>query len=564
MQKRREERRRARSWPTTRLDMVSWNLAGIPAGELDTFVGHVSLHMMWDVMTIQEGFRKQEGLNSGGHELYTAPQLTKGNLRCPAILIHQRWAGQSTYLDGGTRWLAVSLWETATILSIHLPHSGCKISDFQDTLSEVHGFLEKRPKGALLLGMDCNVSLAGVVDRDLIGEAVMERPGRILSVQEKERQALLVEFMEEHSLMACNAWQNTEHPELMCTRQAWSDGQKAQIDFIMASQDWYLQDTWIDQYTHAATDHRPVCAELTKRILCGYKPKFTKKPRSLLNWQPGDNWTEKAKETLKEDGLENWREWTERVRGIAQENRKDTTRRKDPLLLSLMAQFKAFSDTSPEERKFLSKQIWRRKRHLKREAIEQTIQTAAAAGRAPPGPRPSLHVRWDKLLEGKESSPEELLSDYFTKSSTALKRRKLSNEMLRYSPMKTWLCSSTWEADGSRSSSRVDVVKVKKELMGSQIWVRESKRESERESERKMESKSIFVFFCYDNLRDLPQIVMFIVCCLTSIDHELLKLSEKQMGMKKGRTLDDHCPHETLRMSHGQRLCFATTAQSSP
>ena len=56
---------------------------------------------------------------------------------------------------------------------------------------------------------------------------------------------------------------------------------------------------------------------------------------------------------------------------------------------------------------------------------------------------------------------------------TALKRRKLSNEMLRYSPLKTWLCFSTkqaWEADGSRSSRRVDVVKVKKELMGSQIW----------------------------------------------------------------------------------------------
>ena len=249
--------------PTTRLDMVSWNLAGLPAGELDTFVVHVSFHMMWDALTIQESFRKQEGLNSGGHELYTALQLTKGNLRCPAILIHQRWKGQSTCLNGGTRWLAVSLWNTVTILSAHLPHNGCKISDYQDTLSEVHSVLEKRPKGALLLGMDCNVSLAGVVNRDLIGEAVINRSGRILSAQEKERQALLVEFMEEHSLMACNTWQNTEHSELMCTRQAWSDGQKAQIDFIMASQDWYLQDTWIDQYTHAATDHRPVCAVLS-------------------------------------------------------------------------------------------------------------------------------------------------------------------------------------------------------------------------------------------------------------------------------------------------------------
>ena len=81
--------------------------------------------------------------------------------------------------------------------------------------------------------------------------------------------------------------------------------------------------------------------------------------------------------------------------------------------MSLLAQYKAVSSVSSEDRKLLSKQIWRRKRHLKREATEQTIQTAAAAGRAPPGPRPSLHVRWDKLLEGKESSPEELLLDYF-------------------------------------------------------------------------------------------------------------------------------------------------------
>ena len=200
--------------------------------------------------------------------------------------------------------------------------------------------------------MDCNVSLAGVVDRDLIGEAVMERSGRILSAQEKERQALLVEFMEEHSLMACNTWQNTEHSELMCTRQAWSDGQKAQIDFIMASQDWYLQDTWIDQYTYAATDHRPVRAVLSKRMICGSKPKFTKKPRSLLNWQPGDTWAEKAKEALEEDGLGNWREWVEKVRGLAQENRKDTNRRMDPLLMSLLAQYKAISSEFPRSEAF--------------------------------------------------------------------------------------------------------------------------------------------------------------------------------------------------------------------
>ena len=153
-----------------------------------------------------------------------------------------------------------------------------------------------------------------------------------------------------------------------------------------------------------------VCAVLSKRMICGSKPKFTKKPPSLLNWQSGDKWA-KAKEALEEDGLGNWREWAENVRGIAQENRKDKNRRMDPLLMSLLAQYKAISSVSSQDRRLPREQIWRRKRHLKREAIEQAIQTAATASRAPPGPRPSLHVRWDMLLEEKESSPEELLSD---------------------------------------------------------------------------------------------------------------------------------------------------------
>ena len=67
--------------------------------------------------------------------------------------------------------------------------------------------------------------------------------------------------------------------------------------------------------------------------------------------------------------------------------------------------------------------MWRRKRHLKREATEQVIQSAATDGRAPfpllplplpplTWPRPSLHARRDKLLEGKEASLEDLLTEY--------------------------------------------------------------------------------------------------------------------------------------------------------
>ena len=54
---------------------------------------------------------------------------------------------------------------------------------------------------------------------------------------------------------------------------------------------------------------------------------------------------------------------------------------------------------------------------------------------------------------------------------TDLNRRKLCNVMLKFPPLKTWICSLTKQAwvDGrSRSTRRVGVVKMK-ELMGSLI-----------------------------------------------------------------------------------------------
>ena len=56
---------------------------------------------------------------------------------------------------------------------------------------------------------------------------------------------------------------------------------------------------------------------------------------------------------------------------------------------------------------------------------------------------------------------------------TDLNRRKLRYEMLKFSPWKTWICSSkkqAWDVEGCRSSRRFDVANLKKELMGSQNW----------------------------------------------------------------------------------------------
>ena len=139
--------------------------------------------------------------------------------------------------------------------------------------------------------------------------------------------------------------------------------------------------------TPRSTNTRTYVWSCQGKMWCGTKPNFTKKQRSLKHWQPGDKWTEKITETLKDADLEDYTEWAEKVRDTAQGKRKDTKRSMDPTLMSLLAQLTTVFGTDGEERKKLSKRIWRRKRHPKREATEQIVPSAAADGRAPPGPK---------------------------------------------------------------------------------------------------------------------------------------------------------------------------------
>ena len=114
------------------------------------------------------------------------------------------------------------------------------------------------------------------------------------------------------------------------SRKAWGDGQEAQIDFILASQDWFLHDTWIDQNTHAATDHRPVCVELSTKMQCA-------KLKIMATWR------QKITETLRDADLEDWTSWAKNVSDTANENRKDTNRSMDPDTCVLLALFKTVS-----------------------------------------------------------------------------------------------------------------------------------------------------------------------------------------------------------------------------
>ena len=182
--------------------------------------------------------------------------------------------------------------------------------------------------------------------------------------------------------MACNTWRKYRafgvdvHAEYL---GRWTKG----ADRLYLGITRLVPSRHLDRSTHAATDHRPVCVLLSRKMWCGTKPNITKKQRSLKHRQPGNKWTENITETLKDADLEDWTEWAAKVRDTAQGSGKDTKRSIDPTLMSLLAQLKTVFGTDAEERKKLSTRIWRRKRHPKRAAIEQVIQSAAADGRAP-------------------------------------------------------------------------------------------------------------------------------------------------------------------------------------
>ena len=123
-------------------------------------------------------------------------------------------------LSRGTRSLAISLWTKITVLSVHLPRSGCKISDFRNTLSEIPHFFVKQTKRGNTAGrgLHCGPgwSSGQRLGRNGYGWPNWERT-------RENGEALVVGFLEEACWLATPG-QNTEHEELIdanSTRVGW-------------------------------------------------------------------------------------------------------------------------------------------------------------------------------------------------------------------------------------------------------------------------------------------------------------------------------------------------------
>ena len=123
---------------------------------------------------MQEGFRQTEGIVSEfKHLVFTSSHLV-GNLRCPAILVNQRWIDELevAFAGSGGRWVAISFSAQFLFISLHPPHSKFSLDEFMEPMDELKSFLLNRRERNIVIGVDANVGVSSVVDFCHVGASV--------------------------------------------------------------------------------------------------------------------------------------------------------------------------------------------------------------------------------------------------------------------------------------------------------------------------------------------------------------------------------------------------------
>jgi hypothetical protein len=117
---------------------------------------------------------------------------------------------------------------------------------------------------------------------------------------------------------------------------------------------------------------------------------------------------------LEAEQLQNWGDWQHmaaRIRQTAAAHRQHVARRaEDPILVELLAQRLVAIDIAPLRNR-LNKDIWKRRRILKRWEETRKVMECAATGAAPRKTQ-SRHINWGAIVGDTE--PEVALTNFFT------------------------------------------------------------------------------------------------------------------------------------------------------
>ena len=174
---------------------------------MELFLACTSLTMRWDALLLQETFRKLEGLETEGCQIFTPgnlPESRHGGWRCPAIIVQKRVCEECVFLESGDRWVAIKMQTSNRVLiSAHVPTIKAPLEDFNVPLHEIEQLIQKFPNHEVILGVDANTKVFSFEDGWHVGPCT--KPAKLTS-KEKERESSFTEFLTRTGLVLANTW----------------------------------------------------------------------------------------------------------------------------------------------------------------------------------------------------------------------------------------------------------------------------------------------------------------------------------------------------------------------
>ena len=158
-------------------------------------------------------------------------------LRCPAVIMHQRWSGQSKAVGGASRWTAVEPDGQMTISSAHVPHKGKILGDFEAVLTEIQFFMSGRPETAPDPGRTLQCELVRIDRPTSCGRVDPKTARTLMDTNDSQRARALHTVLAELDLTVTNTWMDADSERELYTRCSWTDPGESltQMDFIMTS-----------------------------------------------------------------------------------------------------------------------------------------------------------------------------------------------------------------------------------------------------------------------------------------------------------------------------------------
>ena len=341
------------------------------------------------------------------------PSEPLGGLRCPAVIVNLKWKGQSKIVGGAARWTAVELGGQLTFISRPICHTkGKTLGEFEAVLMEIQEFVSGRPKQHVILGGDFNANLFGMTDYFHVGESI-PRPRTMKDTNDSLRARALHTMVTELDLTVTNTWMNADTERELFTRSSWSNPEDL-VDTNGLHHDFEKigNETCAGAGLRLVQDrsHRTVYAVLSLRPKMRYTVKTVANLRGLN--APDDLWHDAAAATLTD-----WKSWNklapllvETAKAHRKVESKEMSVTELELKTLLLRKKKTGRYLERTELNWLCREIWRKRRALKREKHLDKIKESAEMGKAPKKTQ-SKHFNWTSIA--KDENPESVLTKYF-------------------------------------------------------------------------------------------------------------------------------------------------------